>query len=79
MGKRKIESKIRILINEYRKLQKSEGREKFPGDPYRMKYETLKSRIDAFVPDQTKGIEDIKPIEETNLINEEIQSKVINT
>ncbi len=76
MGKRKIESKIRVLINEYRKLQKSEGREKFPGDPYRMKYNTLKSRIDGFVQDESKGIEDIKAIEETNLINEEQTEEV---
>ena len=78
MGKRKIESKIRILINKYRKLQKSEGREKFPGDPYRMKYDTLKSRIDSFVPDQSKGIEDIKPIEETTFEEEKAIDETVD-
>lgn len=78
MGKPKVESKIRLLIKEYRNLQKTEGRANFPGDPYRMKYETLKKRIDNFskpvLLDQ-KLNEDITEVEQMDNTDKNIEVK----
>lgn len=77
MGKRQIDSNIRQLISQYRKLRNKHGRSHFPGDPYRMKIDTLKSRIEKF-SNPVNQVEDIEPIEETNFGEEKAIDKSVD-
>lgn len=77
MGKRKIDSNIRQLITQYRRLREKHGRSNFPGDPYRMKLDTLKSRIEKF-NNPGNHVEDIEPIEETNFGEEKAIDEAVD-